>query len=148
MSEPIIWTDERIKRQAITNCCYINNVVKGLTEMRDEYEAARIELETENDRLTRLLANVTADNLLIARLLSDAGIEHSGYSNQAQRVEMLIAKQRKSQDYSIAFARDRNDARRRITELEEQLAAALATIERATWCDVCGLPAEHCRENH
>ena len=36
----------------------------------------------------------------------------------------------------------------RIAELEEQLAAALATIERATWCDVCSLPAEHCRENH
>ncbi len=26
--------------------------------------------------------------------------------------------------------------------------AQLATIERATWCDVCSLPAEHCRENH
>lgn len=36
----------------------------------------------------------------------------------------------------------------RIIELEAQLAAALATIERATWCDVCSLPAEHCRENH
>lgn len=36
----------------------------------------------------------------------------------------------------------------RIAELEEQLSAALATIERATWCDVCGLPAKHCRENH
>lgn len=36
----------------------------------------------------------------------------------------------------------------RIAELEAQLAAALATIERATWCEACGLPAEHCRENH
>lgn len=35
-----------------------------------------------------------------------------------------------------------------IAELEAQLAAALATIERATWCEVCGLPAAHCRENH
>lgn len=36
----------------------------------------------------------------------------------------------------------------RIAELEAQLAAALATIERTTWCEVCGMPAEHCRENH
>jgi len=36
----------------------------------------------------------------------------------------------------------------RIAELEAQLAAALDTIERATWCEVCGLPAAHCRENH
>lgn len=39
-------------------------------------------------------------------------------------------------------------AKARIAELEAQLAAALATIERATWCEVCGLPAQHCRENH
>lgn len=123
----------------------------NLVILNDELGAARnriAELETENTRLERLLANITADNLLIARLLSDAGIEHSGYSNQAPRVEMLIAKQRKSQDYSIAFAKERNEARRRVAELETQLAAALATIERATWCEVCGMPAARCRENH
>lgn len=44
--------------------------------------------------------------------------------------------------------REMGKAQMRIAELEAQLAAALATIERATWCEVCGLPAEHCRENH
>jgi len=36
----------------------------------------------------------------------------------------------------------------RIVELEAQLAAALATIESAAWCEQCNLPYEHCRENH
>ena len=35
-----------------------------------------------------------------------------------------------------------------IVQLEFQLTAALATIERATWCEQCNLPAEYCRENH
>lgn len=33
-------------------------------------------------------------------------------------------------------------------ELEAQLAAARAMIERVAWCEVCGMPAAHCRENH
>ena len=46
------------------------------------------------------------------------------------------------------LSRELEKAQRRITKLEAQLAAALATIERATRCEVCGMPAAHCRENH
>lgn len=46
--------------------------------------------------------------------------------------------------YSAALAAQHD----KIAWLQAQLAAALATIEQAAWCEQCGLPAEHCRENH
>lgn len=61
------------------------------------------------------------DHLEIAKLLSDAGIEHSGFRMQAPRVQILIDRLRNSQQNVIAFAKERNDARKRIAELEAMI---------------------------
>ena len=45
MTAPL-WSDERIHTQAITYSGYISSVIRALTEVRDEYEAHRIALET------------------------------------------------------------------------------------------------------
>ena len=61
-------------------------------------------------------------------------LQSKGTKASRRRLKRLSGKERR-----LAEAEDD-----RIAELE----AHLATIERATWCEVCGMPAEHCRENH
>lgn len=69
------------------------------------------------------------DHLEIAKLLSNVGIEHSGFKMQAPRVQMLIDRLRNSQQKVIAFARERNELRQRVKDLESQLAEGCIFIE-------------------
>ena len=130
MTAPL-WTDERIHTQAITYSGYIGGVIRALTEMRDEYEAA---LTVANGKLAiqeERNAELERDRLTIARLLSDVGIEHSGHHKQAQRVEMLVDKLRNSQHNVICFAKERNDARKRIAELDAALDGSQSELRNA-----------------
>lgn len=73
------------------------------------------------------------------RELGKAQMRITELETENVRLAYLAAK---SSDACGTFAKERNDARRRIAELEAQLAAALATTEQAAWCDV------RSRENH
>jgi len=97
-----------------------NNQLHDAPERQSELIAAlRVEVAT-----------LEKDRAAIAQAL-DGFIEHGGHYRQAQRVEMLLSKYRASQVNVINYAKERNDARKRIAELEAQLAAVLATVEHA-----------------
>ena len=73
--------------------------------------------------------------------------DESREENQAQQVkitELATAIANLTMQSEAAFLL----FQRRIAELERQLTAAIATIEQAAWCNECGLPIDHCRENH
>jgi DNA repair exonuclease SbcCD ATPase subunit len=97
--------------------CHVDFVLS--TAIADATSAANkriAELEISHKEIAR-------DQLAIAQALTDVGIEHSGYKKQAERVTMLIERLRTSQQRVLEYARQRNDARRRVYELEAQLAA-------------------------
>lgn len=79
MATPL-WTDARIHTQAITYSGYISSVVKALTEMRDEYEAA---LTVANERIADLehnhagwQASLDDRDAVIARLMAKLEIQY------------------------------------------------------------------------
>jgi len=117
----------------------IANYERIATEYMVTVDAQHTTIEQLNGRIAQLTADykeVARDQLAIAPLLTDAGIEHSGYKKQAARVEMLIERRHTSQRNVVAFAKERNDARKRVAELETQLAAALAVNDIVT-CPDC-----------
>ena len=69
MTTPL-WTDARIHQQAITYSGYISSVVKALTEMRDEYEAHRLALETAYAELFAQHAQMALDLAAVKKELA------------------------------------------------------------------------------
>lgn len=80
----------------------------------DTINAAMAKLRDRITELERSHQALAHDQLEIAKLLSDAGIEHSGFKAQAPRVQMLVERLRKSQENVIAFAKERNELRKRL----------------------------------
>ena len=74
----------------------MSEVDKLLDELERQSEliaALRVEIATKDKRIKELEAShagMAHDQLEIAKLLNDYGIEHSGFKRQAPRVEMLI----------------------------------------------------------
>lgn len=113
----MLWSDERIEKavRQMPLDPSSSTMERMLEWVRDEYEASLNELRE--------------DQLAIAKLLSDVGIEHSGFKNQAQRVPILIDRLRNSQHDVIALAVERNGARRVIAQLEAKIAAMQAELD-------------------
>lgn len=100
--------------------------IKALGDDRNKCEARIAELEGSH-------ASLVADQLAVARLLNDVGIEHSGYKNQAARVEVLIERLRTSQRNVISIAKERNELEAKLAtseELAEQHLAEIDSLER------------------
>lgn len=84
----------------------------------------------------------------IVELQSTIAAQHDHIEDGAKALEQVNEENQSllASNTGMWMLLNKKDAR--IAELEAQLAAALATIERAAWCEQCNLPAEHCRENH
>jgi chromosome segregation ATPase len=101
--------------------------VSEVDKLHDELErqselikALRNEIATKDKQI----AELDQDLLEINRLLSEAGIEHSGYKKQAPRVEMLVERARKH-------------AQLRIEEIKKRKALEAAQPDGRTYAEGC-----------
>lgn len=139
----MLWTDERIDEYyddvlRVSNAPAFDILVQ-MRVMRDEYEAKLAEatrlLEAADQRIAVLEADhkkLAHDQIALAKILSEYGIDHSGFRQQAPRVQILVARAREHARQRIEEIKKRKAADKRIAELEAQLAATLTPTEAAT----------------
>lgn len=122
----MLWSNERIAL-AVKECYgAVESQAAGVARslmygVRDEYESNVAKLQDSHGELV-------ADQLNIARLLHDAGVEYSGLKRQAPRVEILLDRLRGSQHNVICLVKERKNACRRSAELEAAIEAKDAYI--------------------
>lgn len=149
-----MWDDEKIyntARDVASRELRFIAIKEALLQMRNEDERELVECAKSNlatmarcgdlsRELEKAQRRIDAAKARIAELeakLFEIGIAALDVAFLRKTVVTLESQH----DVDMRLVEAKDD---RIAELEAQLAAALATIERATWCEVCGSGESPC----
>lgn len=106
----------------------VNAAMAKLRERIAELEAFDAASKVTIEKMALRINELTQDQISIAKVLNNYGIEHSGFAKQAPRVEMLAERAREHARQRIEEIKKRKLAEARSTELGALFAKAVAIV--------------------